>query len=123
MFLVHYQDCSPRQICLTETTFERDQKKLHEHFSVSYQTYVLKKNLRSCFELFEMFFEVKRPSFSSRFFSQIAPLSSLEEAVETEVFHSQTFKQAIQNSFLKSIEYFFHMQRNIFSSKEMLTSR
>jgi len=45
MFLVHYQDCSPRQICLTETTFERDQKKLHEDFSVSYQTYVLKKNL------------------------------------------------------------------------------
>ncbi len=32
-------------------------------------------------------------------FSQIAPLSSLEEAVETEVFHSQTFKQTIQNSF------------------------
>jgi len=46
MFLVHYQDCSPRQICLTETTFERDQKKLHEHFSVSYQTYVPKKNLK-----------------------------------------------------------------------------
>ena len=59
-------------------------------------------NLRSCFELFEMFFEVKNlhfSSFSSRFFSQIAPLSSLEEAVETEVFHSQTFKQTIQNSF------------------------
>ena len=80
--------------------------------------------LRSCFELFEMFFEVKRSSFSSRFFSQIAALSSLEEAVETEVFHSQpsartegnrtcsdcrgeqqgkslllTFKQTIQNSF------------------------
>jgi len=47
-----------------------------------------------------MFFEVKRSSFSSRFFSQIAPLSSLEEAVETEVFHTQTFKQTIQNSFL-----------------------
>ena len=47
-----------------------------------------------------MFFEVKNSSFSSRFFSQIAPLSSLEEAVETEVFHSQTFKQTIQNSFL-----------------------
>ena len=57
-------------------------------------------NLRSCFELFEMFFEVKKSSFSSRFFSQIAPLSSLEEAVETEVFHSQPFKQTIQNSFL-----------------------
>ena len=59
-------------------------------------------NLRSCFELFEMFFEVKNlhfSSFSSRFFSQIAPLSSLEEAVETEVFHFQTFKQTIQNSF------------------------
>jgi len=26
----------------------------------------------------------------------------LEEAVETEVFHSQTFKQTIQNSFLKN---------------------
>jgi len=46
-----------------------------------------------------MFFEVKNSSFSSRFFSQIAPLSSLEEAVEPEVFHSQTFKQTIQNSF------------------------
>ena len=44
---------------------------------------------RSCFDLFEMFFEVKESSFSSRFFSQIAPLSSLEEAVEPEVFHSQ----------------------------------
>ena len=42
----------------------------------------------------------EKSSFSSRFFSQIAPLSSLEEAVETEVFHSQTFKQTIQNSFL-----------------------
>ena len=41
----------------------------------------------------------EKSSFSSRFFSQIAPLSSLEEAVETEVFHSQTFKQTIQNSF------------------------
>ena len=50
--------------------------------------------------LFEMFFEVKKSSFSSRFFSQIAPLSSLEEAVEPEVFHSQTFKQTNQNSFL-----------------------
>jgi len=47
-----------------------------------------------------MFFEVKKSSFSSRFFSQIAPLSSLEEAVETELFHSQTFKQTNQNSFL-----------------------
>ena len=80
--------------------------------------------LRSCFDLFEMFFEVKKSSFSSRFFSQIAPLSSLEEAVEPEVFHSQpgartecnrtcsdcrgeqqgkslllTFKQTNQNSF------------------------
>ena len=80
--------------------------------------------LRSSFELFEMFFEVKKSSVSSRFFSQIAPLSSLEEAVETEVFHSQpsartegnrtcsdcrgeqqgkslllTFNQTIQNSF------------------------
>ena len=54
---------------------------------------------RSCFDLFEMFFEVKESSFSSRFFSQIAPLSSLEEAVEPEVFHSQTFKQTNQNSF------------------------
>ena len=36
-----------------------------------------------------MFFEVKKSSSSSRFFSQIAPLSSLEEAVEPEVFHSQ----------------------------------
>ena len=49
--------------------------------------------LRSCFELFEMFFEVKKSSFSSRFFSQIAPLSSLEEAVEPEVFHSQPRKK------------------------------
>ena len=80
--------------------------------------------LRSCFDLFEMFFEVKKSSFSSRFFSQTAPLSSLEEAVEPEVFHSRpgartegnrtcsvcrgeqqgknlllTFKQTIQNSF------------------------
>ena len=31
-------------------------------------------NLRSCFELFEMFFEVKKSSFYSRFFSQTAPL-------------------------------------------------
>ena len=46
----------------------------------------------------------EKSSFSSRFFSQIAPLSSLEEAVETEVFHSQTFKQTIQNSFFKSGE-------------------
>ncbi len=45
--------------------------------------------LRSCFDLFEMFFEVKKSSFSSRFFSQTAPLSSLEEAVEPEVFHSR----------------------------------
>ena len=45
--------------------------------------------LRSCFDLFEMFFEVKKSSFSSHFFSQTAPLSSLEEAVEPEVFHSQ----------------------------------
>ena len=29
--------------------------------------------LRSCFELFEMFFEVKKSSFYSRFFSQTAP--------------------------------------------------
>ena len=49
-----------------------------------------------------MFFEVKKSPFSSRFFSQIAPLSSLEEAVEPEVFHSQTFKQTNQNSFLKT---------------------
>jgi len=27
----------------------------------------------------------------------------LEEAVETEVFHSQTFKQTIQNSFLNLV--------------------
>ena len=40
-----------------------------------------------------MFFEVKKSSFSSRFFSQIAPLSSLEEAVEPEVFHSQPRKK------------------------------
>ena len=33
--------------------------------------------LRSSFELFEMFFEEKKSSFSSRFFSQIRPLSSL----------------------------------------------
>ena len=58
--------------------------------------------VRSCFDLFEMFFEVKKSSFSSRFFSQIAPLSSLEEAVEPEVFHSQTFKQTNQNSFSTS---------------------
>jgi len=45
--------------------------------------------LRSCFDLFEMFFEVKKSSFSSRFFSQTAPLSSLEEAVVPEVFHSR----------------------------------
>ena len=45
--------------------------------------------LRSCFDLFEMFFEVKKSSFSSHFFSQTAPLSSLEEAVEPEVFHSR----------------------------------
>jgi len=60
--------------------------------------------LRSCFELFEMFFEVKKSSFYSRFFSQTAPLaiflgrsgrtgsfslSTQEEAVEPEVFHSQ----------------------------------
>ena len=70
----------------------------------------------------------EKSSFSSRFFSQIAPLSSLEEAVETEVFHSQpsartegnrtcsdcrgeqqgkslllTFKQTIQNSFLRDL--------------------
>jgi len=49
-----------------------------------------------------MFFEVKKSSFTSRFFSQIAPLSSLEEAVEPEVFHSQTFKQTNQNSFQKT---------------------
>jgi len=30
----------------------------------------------------------------------------LEEAVETEVFHSQTFKQTIQNSFLILNEFF-----------------
>ena len=58
--------------------------------------------LRSCFDLFEMFFEVKESSFSSRFFSQIAPLSSLEEAVEPEVFHSHIFKQTNQNSFLET---------------------
>jgi len=46
-----------------------------------------------------MFFEVKKSSFSSRFFSQIAPLSSLEEAIKTEVFHSQNFKQKNQNNF------------------------
>ena len=51
------------------------------------------EGLRSCFDLFEMFFEVKKSSSSSRFFSQIVPLSSLEEAVEPEVFHSQIFKQ------------------------------
>jgi len=38
------------------------------------------KKIRSCFELFEMFFEVKNLHF-------------------LEVFHSQTFKQTIQNSF------------------------
>ena len=58
------------------------------------------EGLRSCFDLFEMFFEVKKSSSSSRFFSQIVPLSSLEEAVEPEVFHSQIFKQTNQNSFL-----------------------
>jgi len=57
---------------------------------------------RSCFDLFEMFFEVKKSSFS-RFFSQIAPLSSLEEAVKPEVFHSQSFKQTNQNSFLMNM--------------------
>ena len=49
----------------------------------------------------------EKSSFSSRFFSQIAPLSSLEEAVETEVFHSQTFKQTIQNSFLEDVNRIF----------------
>jgi len=56
-------------------------------------------NSKTCFDLFEMFFEVKESSFSSRFFSQIAPLSSLEEAVEPEVLHSQIFKQTNQNNF------------------------
>ena len=45
--------------------------------------------LRSCLELFELFFEVNKSSFSSRFFSQTAPLSSLEGAVEPEVLHSR----------------------------------
>ena len=41
-----------------------------------------------------MFFEVKKSSFYSRFFSQThRPLSSLEEAVEPEVFHSQPRKK------------------------------
>jgi len=35
----------------------------------------------------------------------------LEEAVETEVFHSQTFKQTIQNSFLKIV--FYHQYAHI----------
>jgi len=56
-------------------------------------------NSKTCFDLFEMFFEVKESSFSSRFFSQIAPLSSLEEAVEPEVLHSQIFKQTNQKNF------------------------
>ena len=50
--------------------------------------------LRSCFELFEMFFEVKNlhfiPASSVR---RHRPLSSLEEAVEPEVFHSQPRKK------------------------------
>jgi len=62
------------------------------------QTKKAKQCLRSCFELFEMFFEVKNLHFLP---------ASLEEAVETEVFHSQTFKQTIQNSFLfEEILYF-----------------
>jgi len=46
-----------------------------------------------------MFFEVKNLHFLPGFFSQTAPLSSLEEAVEPKVFHSQPFKQTNQNSF------------------------
>ena len=60
--------------------------------------------MRICFDLFEMFFEVKKSSFSSRFFSQIAPLSSLEKAVDPGVFHSHIFRQTNQNSFLVTLK-------------------
>ncbi len=60
-----------------------------ENISLNLRLLIFFMLLRSCFELFEMFFEVKKSSFSSRFFSQTAPLSSLEEAVEPEVFHSR----------------------------------
>ena len=51
-----------------------------------------------------MFFEVKKSSFSSRFFSQIAPLSSLEKAVDPGVYHSHIFRQTNQNSFLVTLK-------------------
>ena len=60
--------------------------------------------MRICFDLFEMFFEVKKSSFSSRFFSQIAPLSSLEKAVDPGVYHSHIFRQTNQNSFLVTLK-------------------
>ena len=60
-----------------------------ENISLNLRLLIFFMLLRSCFDLFEMFFEVKKSSFSSRFFSQKAPLSSLEGAVEPEVFHSR----------------------------------
>ena len=60
-----------------------------ENISFNLRLLIFFMLLRSCFDLFEMFFEVKKSSFSSHFFSQTAPLSSLEEAVEPEVFHSR----------------------------------
>ena len=87
-----------------------------EHYAIG----TLENYFRSCFDLFEMFFEVKKSSSSSRFFSQIVPLSSLEEAVEPEVFHSQIFKQTNQNSFLVGRNLFrlflLYLHRNFMKS-------
>ena len=44
---------------------ERPKMNLHSPLSALFS--------RLCFDLFEMFFEMKRTSFSFRFFSQIAP--------------------------------------------------
>ena len=72
------------QSCATGTHLLQKRK-----YSLNPRLLIFFMLLRSCFDLFEMFFEVKKSSFSSHFFSQTAPLSSLEEAVEPEVFHSR----------------------------------
>ena len=96
-------DLFSHQSCATGTLLLQKKKIYPRKSSLNLKQLIFFMFLRSCFELFEMFFEVKKSSCSSRFLSQTAPLSSLEEAVETEVFHSQPFKQTIQNSFSKTI--------------------
>ena len=118
-FWAHLKSCFLKNMCLADASVRGKSGEWHFFKWIHFLTLTEK--------LFWIVWNVlwgEKSSFSSRFFSQIAPLSSLEEAVETEVFHSQpsartegnrtcsdcrgeqqgkslllTFKQTIQNSF------------------------